>query len=137
MTFQEFKIYSKNILRGDEPLVSIWHYIVGNYRYRLYYSDHPIIRVLMRRFIKHQIDIRIINMSSECFENGECKMCGCQTTHLQMANKACDKPCYPKMMKKSLWKIFITGKLAITEGNNTFIFNKKTNKIKIYNVGDI
>ena len=43
-------------------------------------------------------------MDKQCYEEGQCKMCGCQTTALQMANKACDKPCYPSMMSKRDWK---------------------------------
>jgi hypothetical protein len=47
-------------------------------------------------------------MDKECYENGSCKMCGCNTTALQMANKACPKPCYPKMISKKEWKEFKT-----------------------------
>ena len=42
----------------------------------------------------------------ECYEEGYCKMCGCNTTALQMANKPCNKPCYPKMMSKQDWGNF-------------------------------
>ena len=42
-------------------------------------------------------------MDKQCYNEGQCKMCGCQTTALQMANKACDKPCYPSMLSKSQW----------------------------------
>lgn len=45
-------------------------------------------------------------MDRTCFYNGECKLCGCQTTALQMANKACKKPCYPEMMNKIEWTCF-------------------------------
>ena len=43
-------------------------------------------------------------MDKECYNAGECKICGCQTTHLQMADKACDKPCYPEMLSRKNWK---------------------------------
>jgi hypothetical protein len=36
----------------------------------------------------------------------DCIKCGCDTTALQMANKACVGECYPKMMNKKEWKIF-------------------------------
>lgn len=42
-------------------------------------------------------------MDRECYESGQCKMCGCATTALQMCDKACDKPCYPEMMDKKTW----------------------------------
>lgn len=48
-------------------------------------------------------------MNKACYENGECVICGCQTTALQMANKACDQPCYPEMMDKKLWRNFRSG----------------------------
>ena len=43
-------------------------------------------------------------MDQECYNAGECKICGCQTTALQMADKACDKPCYPEMLSRKNWK---------------------------------
>lgn len=43
-------------------------------------------------------------MDPECYVKGQCKMCGCTTTALQMANKSCPKPCYPKMMNRKQWK---------------------------------
>lgn len=70
-------------------------YITGTLRYKLWYSPF---KFLIRTHIQEQITARIASMDSECKEAGECKLCGCQTTALQMANKACDKPCYPKML---------------------------------------
>jgi hypothetical protein len=48
-------------------------------------------------------------MDKECYNNGQCKLCGCETTALQMANKGCDKPCYPAMLDESDWKVFSSG----------------------------
>lgn len=48
-------------------------------------------------------------MNSECYTQGSCVKCGCQTTHLQMANKKCDGDCYPPMMNKVLWENFKMG----------------------------
>ena len=48
-------------------------------------------------------------MDQECYNAGECKICGCQTTALQMANKACDKPCYPEMLSRKNWKFLKEG----------------------------
>jgi len=57
----------------------------------------------MRKHIREQIEFRIYIMDHECYEQGSCKLCGCPTTKLQMANKACDKPCYPEMYSKKEW----------------------------------
>lgn len=76
-------------------------YIQGNFRYRLYYSAY--FGWLMRTHIREQIDARIDSMDRICHSNGSCKMCGCMTTQLQMANKECDKPCYPAMMSRHIW----------------------------------
>lgn len=102
------------------PLIDVWHYFIGNYRYWLYYKkfkiDYQGYRTnevyrhsLMRQHIFEQIAWRIKVMDQECYEMGQCKMCGCATTALQMANKACDKPCYPLMMSKKEWEIFKKG----------------------------
>lgn len=75
-------------------------YIQGKLRYKLYYSYY---NFLIPTHIKEQIDYRIRVMDKECFNNGACKICGCETTALQMANKACPKPCYPKMLNRKNW----------------------------------
>lgn len=75
-------------------------YIQGNLRYKFFYSNFAF---LIRPHIREQIEVRINSMDPICYGNGECKICGCQTTHLQMANKACDKPCYPRMLTRSEW----------------------------------
>ncbi len=58
---------------------------------------------MIRDHIKEQIDYRIEVMDRDCYNQGSCIICGCSTTALQMADKACDKPCYPPMMKKKEW----------------------------------
>ena len=82
---------------------NILAYIQGNLRYKLFYSNFAF---LIRLHIREQIEARIRSMDPECYNAGECKLCGCQTTALQMADKACDKPCYPKMMIKKQWNFF-------------------------------
>lgn len=57
--------------------------------------------------------MRINFMQTDCYLNGVCTKCGCSTTALQMANKACDKPCYPIMMNKDDWKLFNEGYVHI------------------------
>lgn len=88
-------------MKAKINIKNIVAYITGNLRYQLYYSDF---KFLIRKHIREQIDWRIEIMDKECFNNGSCTICGCSTTALQMANKACDKPCYPKMMNRRQWK---------------------------------
>lgn len=90
--------------KKEYTLRNIFAYLQGNLRYRFYYSKY--FKFLIRSHIREQIEYRINSMDRECYSQGYCKICGCQTTHLQMADKACDKPCYPKMMKKKQWKNF-------------------------------
>ena len=56
--------------------------------------------------MREQIAFRILVMDRECLDNGECKVCGCQTTALQMCNKSCDNDCYPPMMNALNWLYF-------------------------------
>ena len=81
-----------------------WAYIQGKVRYKLYNST--VFSWLMRVHIYEQIEYRIAKMDPECYLKGACKICGCATTALQMANKACPKPCYPVMMNKKDWEEF-------------------------------
>jgi len=91
-------------------------FLQGNFRYKLFYSKY--FHWLMRDHIREQIEYRINSMNRECFENGSCIKCGCQTTHLQMANKACKGNCYPKMFKKSFWK----GMKRLNKNGNIFSY---------------
>lgn len=85
-------------------LSNIIAYIQGHIRYKLYYSKW--FKFLIRKHIREQIDFRIKYMDKVCYEKGSCKLCGCATTALQMADKQCDKPCYPPMLNKANWKQF-------------------------------
>ena len=91
------------ILTGKRPLIDVWFYVQGNYRYKLYYSKY---KWLLRRHIREQIKFRIQRMKPECYEQGSCIICGCETTKLQMANKVCDGACYPPMLKAGSWEHF-------------------------------
>lgn len=105
------------LITGKREPSDIWHYILGNYRHKLYYSRDKIGAVraygskhpLMRQHIWEQIKYRIKHMNKECFNTGSCVECGCQTTQLQMANKRCDGICYPTMMNKEKWRRFKSG----------------------------
>lgn len=91
------------ILTGERPLIDVWFYVQGNYRYKLYYSKY---KWLLRKHIREQIDFRIQRMKPECFSEGSCQICGCETTKLQMAYKSCDGKCYPVLMGAGDWKHF-------------------------------
>lgn len=91
------------VLKGEHDAKDAWYYLQGKYRYKLYYSKNPYVRIFMRRHIRAQIEYRIRVMDFECYQQGQCKICKCDTTALQMADKSCDKPCYPPMMKKTEW----------------------------------
>jgi len=69
----------------------------------------PFLSFLVRWYIRQQIAFRVAVMDSECYENGSCKLCGCKTVALQMADKACEKPCYPPMLSKQDWERFLNG----------------------------
>lgn len=77
-------------------------YFRGNLRYSCYYSKH--FKWLIRTHIHEQIDYRIKVMDEKCYNDGQCKICGCATTNLQMANKACEGNCYLPMQSKKEWR---------------------------------
>lgn len=100
------KKYLIQIWNRERPLKDIWHYLVGNYRYQLYYSK---LKFLIRSHIRQQIAYRIKVMRPECYQNGECVMCGCSTTALQMCNKPCEGDCYPPMKTRKQWNEYVFG----------------------------
>lgn len=99
----------KEVLSGERPLIDVWHYLIGQLRFKIYYSKIKFLRKLIRSHILVQIKWRIEVMDRDCFYNGTCKKCGCETTALQMASKSCEKPCYPRIMNKEEWKQFEKG----------------------------
>ena len=102
----------KLLLKSQNPFGDIKAYLLGNWRYWLWYTKYG--KIFIRPHIREQIELRTTKwMDKDCFNNGTCKMCGCVTTALQMANKACDKPCYPTIMNKQDWKDFKAGWMHI------------------------
>lgn len=93
-------------------------YLQGKIRYKLYYNKY--FNWLIPLHIFEQIAYRIFVMDKECYAKGSCTLCGCDTTALQMADKACDKPCYPAMMDETDWMIF-----KIKEDINFRYYNSK------------
>lgn len=79
---------------------------MGNLRYKLYYSKY--FKFLIRSHIFEQITYRVDTWADQdCYWNGSCRLCGCDTPQLFMANKSCKNPCYPTMMNKTKWHEFI------------------------------
>lgn len=120
-------------MKAKINIKNIYSYLIGNYRYQLYYSKN--FSWLMRSFIKRQIALRINSMDEECFNNGQCKMCGCKTTALQMSNKECDKPCYPKILSKKEWGKFVVYSILgfkTTINGKDWIIDFKDKKFKLY-----
>ena len=109
-------------------LKDVWHYIQGHVRYFFYYWKNNYffnkkwirwiflipLQKLLPLHIREQITIRINSMNQQCYLNGSCKMCGCKTTHLQMANKACEGLCYPQMQTKKNWNLLKNKKIVIS-----------------------
>lgn len=107
---------------------NIKSYLIGNYRYKLFYSK--LWRFLMRKHIREQIEFRINSMDKECWNNGFCKMCGCSTPALQMADKSCKGDCYPEMMSKRDWK-WLDGKDTLLVDKKGLIWSKMKDKFKL------
>jgi len=100
-------------------------YFQGKIRYRVFYSQY--FTWLIRRHILEQIEMRISSMDRSCYTSGACMLCGCTTTALQMADKPCDKPCYPPMMNRKQWEFF--------KKDTSFKVGKST--IWVYNKGKL
>jgi len=98
----------------NKKVQDILSFIQGNLRYKLFYSKFAF---LIPQHIKEQIEYRISIMDRKCYEDGQCKICGCTTTALQMANKSCPKPCYPKLMNVDVWKTYQSGQLTLNGFN--------------------
>lgn len=90
-------------LNSIPKISNIFAFIQGYFRYYLFYSR---LKFLIPIYIYEQIKWRISVMDKDCYVKGSCKICGCDTTALQMADRQCGKPCYPKMMNKKVWKVF-------------------------------
>lgn len=118
----------KMLLNGEYSKEDVLDYFRGMYRYHLYYSKA---KGLIRTHIREQISFRIKVMDKQCLNQGSCKLCGCMVTALQMANKMCDKPCYPVMQSKEQWKLFKhTG--VFEDVKNRIIWRYKGNKLHYF-----
>lgn len=117
-------IHIKRFFKGEYSINDIIDFFRGNIRYWLWYNKYKL-HVLIPLHIRQQINMRINIMDKECYNSGSCKLCGCKTTHLQMANKSCEKPCYPPIMKKKVWKTWISSKEEINKLSIVVSFKKE------------
>lgn len=101
LNIKKFYKMITNILVKD-----VKEFLTGNLRYYIYYKISP---KLIPTHIREQYEARIKSMDKKCYNDGQCKLCGCKTTALQFADKACDKPCYPAMMNSLKWNILKSG----------------------------
>lgn len=117
-----------DVIKGKKPLVDVIHYLVGHYRYKLYYNKY--LQVLIRLHIFEQIKNRIKWMNETCYNQGSCIKCGCETTQLQMCNKSCEGLCYPSMMNRKQWKVFKGGG-SYVDKNGLWLLDLKNNKLTL------
>ncbi len=108
------------------PIKDVWHYLVGNYRYKIFYSGFK--TWLLREHIRKQIEFRFTYVPNECWTNGSCKECGCMIPHLQMAHKTCDADCYPELMDAKHWESFQLG-VTIRQKEKYWRLNIATNVV--------
>ena len=122
------RIHWLKLIKFQYSFADIIDYFRGNIRYKLYYSKF---NHMLPSHIKEQIDFRInIMMDKECYNRGSCKVCGCSTTNLQMANKPCEGHCYPQIVNEEVWFDF---KLGGQIKNDSYIWdnNRITNKFEL------
>jgi len=114
-------------MKAKINLLNIKSYLVGKFRYACYDSRWS---WLIRRHILEQIKWRIEVMDPLCYSEGSCRLCGCTTTALQMADKACDKPCYPAMMSEFKWEMFSTRSYLVHDKETSRFWQIKNGRVK-------
>lgn len=97
MTILISKVRSRSLTWED---VTSW--LVGSARLYFYRKDPT----LLPDHIVQQFEWRQDQVPAECL-NGACKVCGCSTPGLFMANKSCDAECYPPMMSRKKWQEYV------------------------------
>jgi|SRR6187402_8374 len=115
-------------MKSKINLKNILYYLQGNIRYELYDSRFS---YLIKKHIREQIDCRINSMNSKCYTDGQCELCGCKTTALQMCNKSCEKPCYPPILNKEQWNSLVEGWLYLDKNTGLIWLLNRKNKFEI------
>lgn len=93
-----------------------WYYIQGSVRIYCYRRKN--LKWLIRKHIAEQYLWRRDVAAQECFYNGSCICCGCDTPDLFFAKKECSaekfkhcvdtgrKKCYPELKSRLAWRKF-------------------------------
>ena len=81
------KQIGKNMLKVIQNPKIIIYYILGHYRYSLYYSKY---KFLLRKSIINKISILNTKIDKECFNSASCKNCGCKVPQQNYGGKPCD-----------------------------------------------
>ena len=118
----------KMIVTRQRPIIDVWHYMIGNYRFKLYYSR--LWRFLLKKHIYEQITLRLTWMNQTCYNRGSCVKCGCDVPQLQMCSKSCDAKCYPKMLNRKDWGSFKGGRVLIQD-KDIWLYHTSNNKIEL------
>lgn len=112
-----------------KKLIDIKNYIQGWSRYYLFYSKEIFkidLSFMIRKHIREQIEVRINSMKDICYLKGQCYICGCATTALQMSNKSCGGNCYPPMMGVKQWELMSKKRrVCLIDGILWGVHNKK------------
>lgn len=91
---------------------NIKKFITGWYRWFLYkmqrskylvgFEDYDFLPTHLQEQFKYRLSV----MDKECLEAGHCKICGCKTPQLQLADEPCDGGCYPEFKNEEDWKTY-------------------------------
>lgn len=103
-------------------LKNVRAYFIGHFRHKLYYSKF---KFLLNKHIVEQFEFRLKSMNKACYNQGSCVECGCMTTALQMADKACDGDCYPPFLNKLAWLAFNEGNTVVDEKGDRWLKRKE------------
>lgn len=119
------RIHWIRLITFKYSISDIIDYFRSQVRYYMYYHK----KHWLKPHILEQISFRInLMMDKECYNRGSCKICGCKTTYLQMANKSCEGECYPHIMTKSEWEKFKSMGSYFSENSDYYWYNKKNVK---------
>jgi hypothetical protein len=118
---KKIKVTAKPTIRN------MFAFIQGNIRYHIYYK-YKWLKWIVPDYIWDQIRFRLLVMDQECYDLGQCKKCGCETTKLQFANKSCDGKCYPPIMSKKQWNEFMKIQVTSINGHRHCFIEKDVNR---------
>jgi hypothetical protein len=82
------KKIGKNIMVLKKNPKIFLYYIIGNYRYQVYYSKN--FKWLLRKSVKYNLGTLTHFINKECFNNASCKDCGCDVPQQNFGGKPCD-----------------------------------------------